>query len=112
MRKFKALLLMLFVIQCVFAQERTISGTVYDEDRIPVAGVTVKVKGMNQQTSTDGTGYFTIAVPKGGRVLVFSSIGYVEQEQNIQGNTRVSFSMLAYAAGLGEVVVIGLGCVR
>lgn len=103
---------MLFVIQCVFAQERTISGTVYDEDRIPMAGVTVKVKGMNQQTSTDGTGYFTIAVPKGGRVLVFSSIGYLEQEQNIQGNTKISVTMRADAAGLDEVVVIGYGSVR
>ncbi|MCC2600708.1 SusC/RagA family TonB-linked outer membrane protein [Sphingobacterium sp. FBM7-1] len=112
MRKFKALLLMLFVIQCVFAQERTISGTVHDEDRIPMAGVTVKVKGMNQQTSTDDSGYFTIAIPNGGNVLVFSSIGYLEQEQNIQGNTKISVTMRADAAGLDEVVVIGYGSVR
>lgn len=103
---------MLFVIQCVFAQERTISGTVHDEDRIPLAGVTVKVKGMNQQTSTDDSGYFTIAIPNGGSVLVFSSIGYLEQEQNIQGNTKISVTMRADAAGLDEVVVIGYGSVR
>src|SRR5690606_4166061 len=112
MRIFKALMLMLFFVQCVFAQDRTITGTVYDEERKPMPGVTVKVKGANQQTSTDANGYYTIVVPSASNVLVFTSIGYVEQEQAVTGNNRVTVTMRADAAGLDEVVVIGYGTVK
>ncbi len=112
MRIFKALLLMLFFVHAAFAQERNITGTVYDEDRKPMPGVTVKVKGASQQTSTDENGYYTIAVSTGSDVLVFTSVGYVVQEQAVQGNNNVTVTMQVDAAGLDEVVVIGYGTVK
>src|SRR5690606_24608296 len=112
MRIFKALLLMLFFVHAASAQDRNVTGSVYDEGRKPMPGVTVKVKGMSQQTSTDVNGHYTITVPSAASVLVFTSIGYLEQEQNIQGNTKISVTMRADAAGLDEVVVIGYGSVR
>src|SRR5690606_1294364 len=112
MRIFKALLLMLFFVHAASAQERNVTGTVYDEGRKPMPGVTVKVKGMSQQTSTDANGHYTITVPSAASVLVFTSIGYLEQEHAVQGNTKVSVTMQADAAGLDEVVVIGYGTVR
>ncbi|NGM65527.1 SusC/RagA family TonB-linked outer membrane protein [Sphingobacterium sp. SGR-19] len=112
MRIFKALMLMLFFVHGVFAQERSITGTVYDEDRKPMPGVTVKVKGASQQTSTDENGYYTIPVSTGSDVLVFTSIGYVVQEQALQGKNSVMVTMQVDAAGLDEVVVIGYGAVK
>lgn len=103
---------MLFFVHAAFAQERYITGTVYDEDRKPMPGVTVKVKGASQQTSTDESGYYTIAVSTGSDVLVFTSVGYIVQEQAVQGNNNVTVTMQVDAAGLDEVVVIGYGTVK
>ena len=103
---------MLFFVHAAFAQERNVTGTVYDEDRKPMPSVTVKVKGMSQQTSTDANGHYTITVPSAASVLVFTSIGYLEQEHAVQGNTKVSVTMQVDAAGLDEVVVIGYGTVK
>lgn len=103
---------MLFVVQLAFAQQRNITGVVYDEDKRPMPGVTVKVKGTNQQTSTDENGHYTIAVSSGNDVLVFTSVGYAEQEQTIQQRNTVSVTLQTDAAGLDEVVVIGYGTVK
>ncbi|GGH06203.1 SusC/RagA family TonB-linked outer membrane protein [Sphingobacterium alkalisoli] len=103
---------MFFFVHCVFAQERNITGTVYDEETKPIPGVTVKVKGTNLQTSTNEKGNYTIAVSGASDVLVFSSIGYVDLEQAVQGNNKLTITMQVDAAGLDEVVVIGYGTVK
>ena len=111
MRKFKALLLMLFVIQCVFAQERTIIGTVLAPDKAPLTRVTVKIKGTAQQTSTDDDGKFSI-VASPGDVLVFTSVGYVEQEKVISSDdNNIRVDLVEGSSSLEEVVVIGYGTV-
>lgn len=112
MRILKALLLVLFVVQCAFAQQRNITGVVYDEDQRPMPGATVKVKGTSQQTSTDEKGAYTITVSSGSDVLVFTSVGYTEQEQTSPQSNTLSVTMQVDAAGLDEVVVIGYGTVK
>jgi hypothetical protein len=67
--------LMLCVTQ-VFAQNRTVSGTVVaKDDGLPVPGATVKVKGTTIGTQTTTTGKFTLSVPAGA-TLVFLSVSY------------------------------------
>lgn len=103
--------MLFFVVQFAFAQQRSVTGVVYDEERKPMPGVTIQVKGTNQQTSTDEKGRYTIAV-SARDVLVFTSVGYVEQEQTTQNGNTVSVTMQVDAAGLDEVVVIGYGTVK
>src|SRR5665213_930693 len=67
--------LMLCITQ-VFAQNRTVTGTVTaKEDGLPIPGVTVKVKGTNVGTHTNTAGKFTLSVRQGD-ALLFSFIGY------------------------------------
>ena len=75
------LLMMLFIsIPSLFAQSRvTISGTVVDENNLPMMGVGVIQKGTTTGVATDLDGKYSLTVPS-GVTIVFSSVGYVDQE--------------------------------
>ncbi|MHB8206020.1 SusC/RagA family TonB-linked outer membrane protein [Mucilaginibacter sp.] len=103
--------LMLSITQ-VFAQNRTVTGTVTaKEDGLPIPGVTVKVKGTTTGTQTTSNGKFSLSVPAGA-VLQFTFIGYTAVERSADGGT-INVSMAAASGNLGEVVVTGaLGITR
>ncbi|MBS1662193.1 MAG: TonB-dependent receptor [Bacteroidetes bacterium] len=93
----------------VFAQtEITVSGRVKDEKGNPVTGATVSVKGGSGGTSTDADGRFTLRVPRRGVVLVFSSVGYDQQEMKA-GSGLVEVTLAQGGRQLDDVVVVGYG---
>ena len=69
-------LLLAFVVQISFAQNKSVSGVVSDQSGTPLPGATVLVKGTNNGTTTDFDGNYTIQAA-GEDILVFSFIGYV-----------------------------------
>jgi TonB-linked SusC/RagA family outer membrane protein len=89
--------------------ETTVSGKVVSPTGEPIAGVSVTVKGSTAGTSTDAEGNFTITVPDDA-TLVFSSVGFADQEVKVSGQTTINVTM-AEATGrtMDEVVVIGYG---
>ncbi|MEO6850614.1 MAG: carboxypeptidase-like regulatory domain-containing protein, partial [Mucilaginibacter sp.] len=100
--------LMLCVTQ-VFAQNRTITGTVTSkEDGLPIPGATVKVKGTASGTQTNSAGKYTLSVPSGA-TLVFSFIGTAPQSIPIESKTTIDVALVAAANALNEVVVTSLG---
>jgi TonB-linked SusC/RagA family outer membrane protein len=91
-------------------QQLKVSGKVTDPNtRELLIGATVVVKGTNTgaTTSTDGT--YTINVPDGSAILVFSFIGYTTQEVNVSGRTTLDVELIPVTTGLEEVVVVGYG---
>ena len=74
--KFKGILTLLlaFVVQITFAQEKTVSGVVSDETGT-LPGVSVIIKGTSAGTQTDFNGKYAIKA-KQGDVLSFSYMGY------------------------------------
>ena len=60
----------------VFAQNKTVSGTVTGEDGAPIAGATVVVEGTSIGTTTDAAGHYSIAAPSDA-LLNVSFIGYL-----------------------------------
>ncbi len=101
-------LILAFVVQISFAQEKTISGTVIDESGLPLPGTTVLVKGTSSGTSSDFDGKYSIKA-KQGDILVFSFVGYTAQEATIGSSSIVNVTMLEDAAALEEVVVVAYG---
>jgi len=91
------------------AQNKALSGTVTDANRLPLPGVTVLVKGTTIGTITDGEGKFTLSVPAGSKTLVFSFVGMTKSEVAIGNQTNYSVSLKEESVGLGEVVVVGFG---
>jgi TonB-linked SusC/RagA family outer membrane protein len=92
----------------VFAQNRTVTGTVTGkDDGLPIPGVTVKVKGSNLGTQTNTAGNFTLSVPAGA-TLVISFIGY-EATQVAAAGPVVNVALVPSRSQLNEVVVTGVG---
>ncbi|HEY9185430.1 MAG TPA: SusC/RagA family TonB-linked outer membrane protein [Salegentibacter sp.] len=104
-------LLLAFVVQITFAQEQTITGTVTDEDGLPLPGVNVLVKGTSAGTQTDFDGNYSITADQGD-VLVFSFVGLETAEYPVGNNTTIDVVLQADAAQLEEVVVTALGIQR
>ena len=106
---------MCFLVLCVtqvFAQNRTITGTVSgQEDGQPIPGVTVKIKGTNIGVPTDVSGKYSISAPAGS-TLVFSFISYVTQEVPVGDRSVVNVSLAQANRQLNEVVVTALGINR
>ena len=100
--------LSLFLFFSVAASSQTVTGTVTDATAKPVTGVTVQVKGKSTATVTNDAGNFSISAA-GTDVLVFSSVGYTQQEVPVNGRSSVTISMAAGAQNLDEVVVTALG---
>lgn len=108
-----ALLLALTVCSLqALAQDKVVTGKVTDsKDGSAMANATVKVKGSNMATQTDGTGVFKIKMPAGATTLIFSSIGFATQEVAVNGGV-LNVSLSQTSAALGEVIVIAYGTRR
>ena len=103
LRKLFSFAFFLLVSTYAFAQN-TVTGTVTDNTGMPLIGVSVIEKG----TTNDGK--YTVNVEK-GKTLVFSYIGYVTQEVEVQSNT-INIVMAEDNQLLDEVVVIGYGSMQ
>jgi TonB-linked SusC/RagA family outer membrane protein len=87
----------------------TVSGTVTDENHLPLPGVSIKVKGTNIGTSTDSNGKYTLVVPDNGAILIFSSIGFNTREVSFNGQKSLNVQLNSDAKNLNELVVVGYG---
>ncbi|RYF77350.1 MAG: TonB-dependent receptor [Cytophagaceae bacterium] len=94
-----------------FAQERSVTGRVSDE-QIGLPGVTVTVKGSTRGTTTDAEGNYRISVPNDRAVLVFSSVGFTSQEQTVGSRSAINVTLANDERALNEVVVVGYGSLR
>ena len=102
-------LLLVLVVQIAFAQEtKTVTGTVVDEQGLPLPGVNVLIKGTSTGTQTDFGGNYTIsATPQD--VLVFSYVGFLTTDRLVGAQDVINVSLETDAAELEEVVVVGYG---
>jgi TonB-linked SusC/RagA family outer membrane protein len=93
-----------------FAQGRVITGTVTStEDGLGVPGATVLVKGTTIGTATDIDGKYSINVPAGSNVLVFTFVGLTSQEVNIGNRSTINVALESDVTALSEVIVTGYG---
>ncbi|MBC8034449.1 MAG: TonB-dependent receptor [Chitinophagaceae bacterium] len=93
------------------AQGTPVTGRVLDEQKAPVAGATVNIRGTSTGTSTGADGNFTINVSDTS-VLVVSSVGFEQQEVPVQGQTQFEVILVRSTQSLEQVVVVGYGTQR
>ncbi len=105
---FAIIFLTMLLPSLLFAQDRTISGSVTDASANPLPNVNVTIAQTTRGTVTDASGKFSIAVPANAK-LIFSSAGFKSQTISIGANqTSVEIKMEEDFARLDEVVVTGL----
>lgn len=101
-------LLLAFVVHLSFAQEKSISGTVTDQDGMPLPGVNILVVGTTNGTQTDFDGNYNIK-GSAGQTLLFTYIGQKEVKKVIGTSTTINVQMTEDAQALEEVVLTALG---
>ena len=101
-------LFLIAVLSFSFAKAQTVSGTVTDGS-MPIPGVNILVKGTSNGTTTDFDGNFTLNDVASDATLVFSFVGFAQQEVKVNGRSTINITMSEDAAALSEVVVIGYG---
>ncbi|GAB2982428.1 TonB-dependent receptor [Mucilaginibacter puniceus] len=89
--------------------DKTITGNVTDEAGQPLIGVSVSIKGTTTGVTTNERGDFRISVPDNVNTLVFSYIGFEQQEVNLAGRTSISVKLTPDSQSLNEVIVVGYG---
>ncbi|WP_184545647.1 TonB-dependent receptor [Mucilaginibacter sp. FT3.2] len=107
----KIILLLIFFSlaygQNIFAQKRTVSGIVTAaDDKAPLPGVSIRIKGLNEGAVTKADGTFSIVV-RNGKYLVFSFLGYESQEVEIDGHKEFNVVLKPAGNDLNEVQIVG-----
>jgi TonB-linked SusC/RagA family outer membrane protein len=103
---------LLFLSIAGYSQEKVITGKVTDsKDGSAMPGVSVTAKGSTTGTQTKADGTYQLSVSSSTTVLVFSFVGYDQQEISIKGSS-VDIKLVNTNTTLGEVVVTGYGTAR
>lgn len=90
-------------------QPNQITGKVTNEKGEPLQGVTVNIKGTSTFTTTNNTGNYQIDISNNQEVLVFTIIGYSDQEKVVGSSSMINVTMKEFISDLDEVVVVGYG---
>lgn len=112
----KKLLLIVVLCLAVFyqaiAQNRTVTGTVTDnQDKTPIPGATVKIKGTQTGVQTDANGKYSLTTPQNA-TLIFSFVGYISEEQPVPASGTLNVALSTETKALSEVVVTSQGIKR
>ena len=93
-----------------YAQQQ-ISGKVIDDQKDPLIGVSITVKGAAKGTTTDAAGVYKLDVASGS-TLVFSYVGFLNKEVVVGNQTIINLTLEADNKAIGELVVVGYGTQR
>jgi TonB-linked SusC/RagA family outer membrane protein len=108
-----ATLLLALVMIPVMAQERQVTGTVFEPDGVtPIFGATVVLRGTATGTSTDSNGAYRIRVSGENPVLEFQFLGYVKQEIPVGDRSVINVTLQEESIEVSAVVVTALGLTR
>jgi TonB-linked SusC/RagA family outer membrane protein len=101
---------MCFSVIAFSQQDKKISGTVTSlSGNNALPGVSILVKGTSTGTVTDIDGNYSINVPDGNNILIFSFIGFTTQEVSINERSTIDVALGEDIQSLEEIVVVGYG---
>src|SRR5690606_7525014 len=88
-------------------QTYTLSGTVADDNNIPLFGANVYIKEVSKGTVTDENGFFSMQLPEGSYTLHISYIGFLDIEETIRldRNTTKNYTLSSNGEMLDEVII-------
>jgi Ca-activated chloride channel family protein len=87
---------------------RIITGTVYSaEDKLPLPGVSILVKGTSIGTQTNASGKYSLSVPEGSKILIYNFVGFQPQYITLGSKNKIDVYLRPASSQLNEVVVTG-----
>ncbi|MFA5649276.1 MAG: SusC/RagA family TonB-linked outer membrane protein [Bacteroidales bacterium] len=96
-------------VNFLYAQSAAISGKVTSaEDGLPIAGVSVYIKGTTIGVSTDAQGSYSLLVPNYAKKIVFSFVGYKTQEIAAIAGASIDVVLEFDVLSLEDIIVSGV----
>lgn len=110
MRKLLTLLALMLLSAVSWAQGLTVTGTVLDEEGLPLPGASVIAPNSRQGSMAGPDGKYSITLKKEDTVLQFDFLGYETMTVVVDGRRTIDVTMKPDASTtLNDVVVIGYG---
>ncbi|MDC1276735.1 TonB-dependent receptor [Algibacter sp.] len=92
--------------------QQTVKGIITDDNKLPLPGASVLIKGTSTGAVSDFDGNFNITINSTPSTLVISYLGYVTKQVLITSQTNITVVLESDQESLDEVVVIGYGSVN
>lgn len=97
--------------------DKTITGTVIDDNGERLPGVSIVVKGTQRGTVTNEQGTYSLSIPESTAsgepvIVMFSFVGYLSQEVTVGTRSTLDITLATDTKALEEVVVVGYGTQR
>jgi len=111
----KVVLLFMAVVLSIsqlWAQQRTVTGKVSDENGNALANVSIKIKGTNTGTASGPDGFYSLIVPSTAKTLVFTYVDMEEMEVSVGEQLVINATLKRLDKSLQEVVVTAYGIVK
>lgn len=104
------LVMLVFSSPSLRAQSHVVSGTVLDENGLPLIGAGVLTQDGKRGVITDLDGKYTISILESDKVLSYSYLGYATTQVVVDGRKQIDVTLNPDTSNsLNEVVVIGYG---
>jgi len=105
-----AFISILILLSSAMSAQETISGTITDENGVPLPGATIVVVETNDGTTTDFDGNYSINASEGQTILL-SYVGYETLTLKVSDDSNFDIS-LKQSGALDEIVMTALGISR
>lgn len=105
------LLLLVFSVQLINAQTKTVTGKLTDQSGLPLPGVSVTLENSKTSSMSDIDGMYAIKA-ENGKTLVYSYIGFKTKQVLVKNQTEINVILESSSLNLEEVVVTALGIKR
>jgi TonB-linked SusC/RagA family outer membrane protein len=107
--KFVIIALVMICTHNVFAQSKTIQGTVTDAAGVPLPGASINVQGTKNSASTDFDGKYSLKGVSSTDKIIYSFIGLISQTITVGNQTTINVKLTESTQNLNEVVVVAYG---
>ncbi|WP_316828709.1 TonB-dependent receptor [Pedobacter miscanthi] len=108
-KMFFAVALLLLFTNVLMAQQLQINGKVSDVKGLPLPGVSVKLKNGSASALTKKDGTYSIGINSANATLIFSFVGFLNQEIVVGDRTNLNVTLKESETGLDDVVVVAYG---
>lgn len=98
-------------VNIAFAQLKVTGKVTASDDGSPLPYATISIKGTTTGAYSDDDGNYTITVAPNG-VLVFSTVGFVTQEIQVNNRSVINVALAPDAIALEETIVVAYGTAK
>ncbi len=106
--KLRIVAVLCMCIGSIYAQQKTITGTVVDKLGIPLTGTNIIVKGTTVGVQSDFDGNYAINAHKGD-TLVYSFVGFIPEKILVDNSNRINVTLQEDVSSLDQIVLVGYG---